>query len=415
MIKKTVNGKKGSFGIFLEEISKSSFTIIILAIFTGLVLGGILAAATTSEIYAAFGRSFSEGVSESLKLIWETYSSLFVGSFGDPSKMVSALFGGDSKAIQSAFKPFLESLVTTTPYIFTGVAVALGFQAGVFNIGAEGQLFMGAIMAAWAGWTFKGLPPIVHVPLALGVGALSGALWGFIPGWLKAKTGAHEVINTIMMNYIAFNFAEYLIRGPFEDPNTPFKTRFIEQSAHLYRFFEDSTLRLNIGFFIAIGVAILIWYILYKTTWGYEFRSVGLNPHASKYAGINSSLITMLAMSVSGALAGLAGAVDMLGVNFRQTQALSSGYGFDAIAIALLANNHPIVCIVTAMLFGFLRHGSRIMQINTGIPIDIISILQAFIIFFIAAPAIIRTIYRLKEPKRVLELEKSAFGEKHNG
>lgn len=405
MTKENVTKNKNFFSVFMEEVSKSSLTIIVLAIFTGFALGGILAAATTPEIYDAFDISFGTGIRESLKLIWETYSSLLVGSFGNPSKMFAAVTSGDSKELQSAFKPFLESLVVTTPYIFTGVAIALGFQAGVFNIGAEGQLYMGAIMAAWAGWTFKGLPPIVHVPLALGVGTLVGFLWGFIPGWLKAKTGAHEVINTIMMNYVAFNFSEYLIRGPFEDPDTPFKTRFIEESAHLYRFFEGTSLRLHIGLFIAIGVAILIWYVLYKTTWGFEFRSVGLNPHASKYAGINSPLVTILALSVSGAISGLAGAVEMLGVNFRQTQALSTGYGFDAIAIALLANNHPLLCIITAMLFGFMRHGSRIMQINTGIPIDIISILQAFIIFFIAAPAIIRTIYRLKEPKPVDVLE----------
>lgn len=392
--------KKGFISTFFEEISRSSLTLIILAIFTGLILGGILAAATTVKIHEAFSRSILEGISESLEFIWKTYSSLFLGSFGNPSKMVTALFSGDSATMQSAFKPFLESLVVTTPYLFTGVAIALGFQAGVFNIGAEGQLFMGSIMAAWAGWTFKGLPPVVHVTLALGVGILAGAIWGFIPGWLKAKTGAHEVINTIMMNYIAFSLSEYLIIGPFQDPKELFKTRFIEQSAHLYRFFADSPLRLNIGLFMALGVALIVWYILYKTTWGYEFRTVGLNPHASKYAGINSSLITILAMTLSGAIAGLAGAVEMLGINFRAVQSLTTGYGFDAIAIALLAKNHPLVVIITAMLFGFMRQGSRVMQINTGIPIDIISILQAFIIFFIAAPAIIRTIYRLKEPKQ---------------
>jgi ABC-type uncharacterized transport system permease subunit len=405
MIKTPSPEKKNFISIFFEEVSKSSLVIIFLAILTGFILGGVFAAATTPEVYEAFNKSFSDGIQASLNLIWETYSSLLMGSFGNPSKMAAALSSGDSKALQTAFKPFLESLVVTIPYIFTGVGVALGFQAGVFNIGAEGQLYMGAIMAAWAGWTFKGLPSIIHVPLALFVGTLFGGIWGFIPGWLKAKTGAHEVINTIMMNYVAFNFAEYLIRGPFEDPDTPFKTRFIEESAHLYRFFEGTSLRLHLGFVIAIVVAFLVWYVLYKTTWGFEFRSVGLNPHASKYAGIKSSLVTILALSASGAISGLAGAVDMLGVNFRQTQALSTGYGFDAIAIALLANNHPLICIITAMLFGFLRHGSRVMQINTGIPIDIISILQAFIIFFIAAPAIIRTIYRLKEPKPILEKE----------
>jgi simple sugar transport system permease protein len=405
--------KIGHFlNIFLEEISRSSFTIIILAVFTGLVLGGILAAATTKEIYEAFGESFLTGISESVKFIWKTYSSLFLGSVGNIPKMFSSLFSGDSQAMRSAFKPFLESLVVTTPYLLTGVAVAVGFQAGVFNIGGEGQLFMGSIMAGWAGWTFTGLPPIIHVPLALLVGIAAGGLWGFIPGWLKAKTGSHEVINTIMMNYIAFNLNQYLITGPFVDPNEAFKTRFIEQSAHLFRFFQDP-LRLHIGFFIALAVAVIAWYVLYKTTWGFEFRIVGLNPHAAKYAGVNSSLITILALTISGAIAGLAGAIEMLGVNFRAVQSLTTGYGFDAIAIALLAKNNPLVVIITAMLFGFMRQGSRVMQLNTGIPIDIISILQAFILFFIAAPAIIRTIYRLKVPRKTeLTPQLSEPGEK---
>ncbi len=412
MESKKTSKKKDLFRILLEEISRSSITHIILAIFTGLLLGGILAAATTKEIYEAFDVSFLNGINESLKFIWETYSSLFLGSFGNPSKMVSSLFSGDSQEIQTAFKPFLESLVVSTPYILTGVAVALGFQAGVFNIGAEGQLFMGSIMAGWAGWTFKGLPTYIHVPLALLVGILAGGLWGFIPGWLRAKTGSHEVINTIMMNYIAFNLSQYLITGPFQDPNESFKTPFIEESAHLLRFFEDP-LRLHIGLFIALGVAVLVWYVLYKTTWGFEFRIVGLNPNASKYAGIKSPLITILALTLSGAIAGLAGSIEMLGVNFRAVQSLTTGYGFDAIAIALLAKNHPLVAIITAMLFGFMRQGSRVMQINTGIPIDIISILQAFILFFIAAPAIIRTIYRLKEPEeKELTTELSGPGEK---
>lgn len=395
---KKASEKKNFFKIFYEEISKSSLTIIILAVLTGLILGGIIVCATTKEIYEAFGESFLTGITESLKFIWKTYSSLFLGSFGSPKKMITSLGSGDIAQIKSAYKPFLESLVVTTPYLITGVAIALGFQAGVLNMGGEGQLFMGSIMAGWAGWTFKGLPPIIHVPLALLIGVLAGALWGFIPGLLKAKTGSHEVITTIMMNYISFSLSQYLITGPFQDPNESFKTPFIEESARLFRFFKDP-LRLHIGFIIAIAVAVIAWYVLYKTTWGFEFRNVGLNPNASRYAGINSSMITILALTFSGALAGLAGAVEMLGVNFRAVQSLTTGYGWDAIAISLLAKNHPLVVIITSMLFGFMRQGSRVMQINTGIPIDIISILQAFILFFIAAPAIIRTIYRLKEPK----------------
>jgi len=163
MEEKKDSGKKNFLKIFYEEISRSSFTIIILAIVTGLILGGILAAATTKEIYEAFDESFKTGITESLKFIWETYSSLFLGSFGNPKKMIASLSSGDSAEMRKAFKPFLESLVVTTPYLLTGVAIALGFQAGVFNIGGEGQLFMGSIMAAWAGFTFKGLSPIIHV------------------------------------------------------------------------------------------------------------------------------------------------------------------------------------------------------------------------------------------------------------
>jgi len=404
MAKKPVELKKNVVKIFLEEVSRSSFVFILLAIFTGLIIGGILAAGTTDTIYEAFGRSIGEGFKESLNLIWNTYSSLFTGSFGDPKSMIAALLSGNKEEMLSAFKPFLESLVTTTPYLFTGVAVALGFQGGVFNIGAEGQLFMGSIMAAWAGFTFKGLPPIIHVPLALSIGFLAGGIWGFVPGYLKAKTGAHEVINTIMMNYIAFNLTTFLVTGPFQDPTESFKTPLIEESAKLFRFFEPP-LRFNLGFFIAIAAAVLIWFMLYKTTWGYELRSVGLNPNASRYAGINAPMVTMISMALSGALSGLGGATMMLGVTFRQTQSLSTGYGFDAIAVSLLAKNHPLAVIITAMLFGFMRHGSRLMQLKTGIPIDIISILQGLIIFFLAAPAIIRTLYRLKEPKKEFETQ----------
>jgi simple sugar transport system permease protein len=310
--------------------------------------------------------------------------------------------------ILDAANPFLESLVVSTPYILTGLALALGFQAGLLNIGAEGQLYIGTIMAGWAGWTFTNLPPFIHVTVSLLIGAAAGAIWGFIPGWLKAKTGAHEVINTIMMNYIASNFIQYLVAGPFKDPNETIpKTRWVLPSAHLYRFFGESV-RFNAGFFIAIGMAVFVWYLLYKTTWGFELRTVGKNPDASRYAGISTTWITILAMSLSGALAGLAGAGEILGVTWRQSQTLSAGIGFDSIALSLLAGNHPLGVIATALLFGFMRSGSRLMQLRAGVPIDIISILQAFFIFFIAAPAIIRSIYRLKDPNELSRLREAS-------
>jgi len=397
-ISKTNSEKKNFFSIFYEELSKSSLTIIILSIISGFIVGGFLVILTSPEVYQAFGRSLGEGLSTSWNMVANTYSSLFLGAFGDPAKISAAIASGDRTLILKSLSPFFDSLVVTTPYLFTGVAVALGFKAGLFNIGAEGQVLVGGIAAAWAGWTFTGLSPWVHVPLAMGIGALAGALWGFVPGWLKVKTGAHEVITTIMMNYIAYYLIYYLISSPMRAPNemTP-KTPLILESAHLYRFFPDP-IRFHLGFFIAIAVAILVWFILFKTTWGYEIRSVGLNPNASRYAGMNITTVTVAAMSLSGAIAGMAGANELLGVSWRQSQALSSGYGFDSIALALLAQNHPLGVILTALLFGFLKSGSRVMQLNAGIPVYIINILQAFIIMFIAAPAIIRTIYRLKKP-----------------
>lgn len=386
------------FKIFYEEMSKNSLTIIILSIISGFIMGGLLVIVTSPEVYKAFGESFGKGLATSWKMVALTYSSLFIGAFGDPAKIAAAFRSGDSALIQKSLSSFFESLVVSTPYLFTGVAVALGFRSGVFNIGAEGQLQIGSIAAAWAGWTFSGLSPWIHVPLAFLMGAMAGGIWGFVPGWLKVKTGASEVITTIMMNYIGYYLIYYLVAVPFKDPNEVVpKTRWILDSAKLYRLF-DEPIRFHIGFFVAVAVAVLIWFLLFKTTWGYEIRSVGLNMHASRYAGMNITVLTVAAMSLSGALAGMGGANEILGVYWRQSQALSTGYGFDSIALALLAQNHPLGVILTALLFGFLRSGSKVMQLNAGIPIYIINILQAFIILFLAAPAIIRTIYRLKQP-----------------
>ncbi len=384
--------------IFLDEISKSPLTVTILAIVSGLILGGLLVAVTSEEVYQAFGVSFWSGVQASADAIWATYKALFYGSVGNPGKIISALKDGDPLAIRRAFNPFFDSLVVSTPYIFAGLAVALGFRVGLFNIGVEGQLFIGAATTVTAAIFLKGLPSIIHIPISLLAGFIGGGLWGFIPGWLKAATGGHEVINTIMMNYIAFRLSEFLLRGPLKNPEgfTPVSAP-IEESAELFRFF-DNPIRFHAGFFIALVVAYLVYLFLFKTTWGFTLRTVGANPRAAKYAGMNIMRSTVIAMFLSGGLAGLAGANEVLGVNHNLALAFSSGYGFDAIALALLGKNHPVGVVLSALLFGFLRNGAIQMQLSAGIPIDIISVLQALILAFIAAPAIIRTIYRLKEP-----------------
>jgi ABC-type uncharacterized transport system permease subunit len=371
----------------------------VLAIFTGLVLGGIIIILTTEDFYVAWNQSPIAGIQAAWEIVKTAYVALFTGAFGDPAKIIAAFQSGDPEAIRRAINPFFESLVASTPYIFGGLAVALGFRAGLFNIGAEGQIFIGAIFSAYVGYSITGLPGIIHVPLTLLAGFLGGALWGFIPGWLKAKTGGHEVINTIMMNYIAFRLSDWLLSGPMKRPDSfnPVSPT-IQNSAKLFRFFGEP-IRFHLGFFIALATAWLVYWFLFKTKWGFDLRTVGANPRAARYAGMSVAFVTMLAMSLSGGLAGLAGTNEVLGLNYNLAMAFSSGYGFDSIALALLGKSHPLGVVLAALLFGTLRNGATRMQLVAGIPIDIISILQALILAFIAAPVIIRTIYRLKTPE----------------
>lgn len=405
--------KKDPGKIFLEEVTEPAagksgirrlgqiVLVPILAVITGLLFGAIFIILTSENVYVAFGRSLGAGLLEAWGTVSKAYAALFTGSIGDPGRILAALQSGDALEIRRAFNPFLESLVASTPYIFAGLAVALGFRSGVFNIGAEGQIFIGAATAAYIGYSITGLPAVLHIPLSLLAGALGGAAWGFIPGWLKAKTGGHEVINTIMMNYIAFRLSDWLLSGPMKRPDSfnPVSPT-IQTTAMLPRFF-DAPIRFHLGFFIALGIAWLVYWLMFKTTWGFNLRTVGANPYAARYAGINVVTNTILAMTLSGALAGSAGANEVLGVNHNLAMAFSSGYGFDSIALALLGNNHPLGVVLASLLFGTLRNGATRMQVVSSIPIDIISVLQAVILAFIAAPAIIRTIYRLRAPAEV--------------
>lgn len=362
----------------------------------------ILAALITTLL--VIGLLVAIGFGPVLALGWQAvlkaYGALLEGSLGNPAVMFAALQSGDPQQIASAFYPISEALVASTPYIFAGLAVALGFRSGLFNIGVEGQLFIGAITSVFVGYSLQGLPAIIHIPLTLAAGALGGAAWGFIPGFLKARVGAHEVINTIMMNYIAFRLSEWLLNGPMKRPGSVPVSPFIEETARLPRFFIDP-IRFHAGFFLALGAAIFVWWFLFKTKWGFELRTVGANPRAAKYAGMNIAFNIILAMCMSGALAGLAGTNEVVGVNYNLANAFSSGYGFDSIALALLGRSHPAGVVAAALLFGTLRSGATRMQNVAQIPVDIISVVQALVIAFIAAPAIIRAIYRIKESKSV--------------
>lgn len=370
---------------------------------TRLQAGAVRVVAGLGGLALAFFLVRGAGFAGALDAAWgavrTAYGAMADGSLGSLSRITAALESGDAEARRVAFYPILESLVAATPYIFAGLAVALGFRCGLFNIGAEGQLFMGAIFSVFVGYSLKGVPAIIHIPLALLAGALGGALWALVPAILKAKVGAHEVINTIMMNYIAFRLSEWLLNGPMMRPGTANPVSpTIQPSAELPRFFADP-IRFHAGFFIALAVAALVYWFLFRTTWGFEIRTVGANPNAAKYAGMSITKNFIIAMCLSGALAGLAGANEVLGVNHNLAVAFSSGYGFDSIALALLGNSHPGGVVLAALLFGTLRSGGTRMQNVAKIPVDIISVVQALVIAFIAAPAIIRAIYRIRTPR----------------
>jgi simple sugar transport system permease protein len=374
----------------------------VLAVFTGLVIGAIVIAISDATVIAAY-RSFFRAPGKALAATWHSvataYGALFSGSLGNPREVVQAIRiyagTGDQAPLLHAIWPFTESLVAATPYIFGGLAVALGFRCGLFNIGAEGQVGIGALAAAFVGYRFIGVPAIIHLPLALLAGALGGAFWAAIPGYLKAKTGAHEVVNSIMMNWISFRLSDWLLNGPMRAPGYRPVTSSVEASATLPRLFPPP-IRFNAGFFLALGVAALVYWLLFKTTVGFEIRTVGANPDAARYAGMSITRNFVLAMALSGALAGLAGTSQVLGVDYWVGQGFSAGYGFDSIAIALLGKSHPWGVVAAALLFGALRSGATRMQSLAGIPIDIISIIQGLVIMFVAAPAIIRWIYRIR-------------------
>lgn len=303
------------------------------------------------------------------------YRALFQGSFGNAQAIA-------------------RTLEKATPLIFSGLAVAFAFKAGLFNIGAQGQLLFGAVTAAVIGFMIEGLPPLIHAPLALLGGAVAGALFGAVPGILKTYTGAHEVITTIMLNYVAINATDYLANGPLKDPtpgNIVARTPLIEASARI-----PALGPIPVGFLIALLVAAATWWLLWHTTIGYEIRTVGLNPSAAGYAGIRVSLTIIMTMALSGLMAGLGGAVETQGIVGRFQPGFNVGLGFDGITIALLGKTHPLGVIPAALLVGAMRAGSNLMQFNADVATEIIDVILAIILFFVAAETIMRWILRTR-------------------
>jgi general nucleoside transport system permease protein len=387
-----------------RKVSKLLQTLLLpaLALLTGFIIGAIVIALSNDAVIAAY-RNFFHAPGAALVATWNAiataYGALFSGSIGSFTEIYHGIQSyyatGDGKPFLLAIYPFTESLATVTPYILAGLAVAVGFKCGLFNIGAEGQFGIGALCSAFVGYSIQGLPWYIHLPLALLAGAAGGAIWGAIPGLLKGLTGAHEVVNTIMMNYISFRLSDWLLNGPMKAPGYRPLTPVIENSAMLPRFFPDP-LRFNWGFFLALAMAVFVYWFLFKTTLGFEIRAVGANPDGARYAGMNIVRNFVIAMTLSGGLAGLAGATQVLGIDHWVGQGFSAGYGFDSIAIALLGQSHPLGVVLAALLWGTLRSGATRMQSLAGVPIEIISIIQGLVIVFVAAPAVIRWIYHIR-------------------
>ncbi|MGI9952641.1 ABC transporter permease [Moorellaceae bacterium AZ2] len=291
---------------------------------------------------------------------WEAYAALFQGAF-------------------SGLDNFGASVVLSMPLMLAGLGIALAFRAGIFNIGAEGQLYLGAMAATFVGSQVHSLPLAIHLPLALAASGVVGGLWAFIPGYLKIRRGFNEVITTILLNYIGVHFVNYSVHSFLKDPAT-----FAPQSppvaptARLPKLVAGS--ELNAGLFLGLLLAVLLFLLLYKTDWGYQLRAVGSNPVASRTAGINVDRTLMLAMVSSGALAGLGGAVQILGYQNILLQDFSPNTGYDAIAVALLGRLHPLGTVASALFFGALRNGVNTMQIIMGVPVTIVYVIQAVII-----------------------------------
>ncbi len=357
---------------------QSLILVPVLAVVSALLIGAVIIAVSTVDLLRLWGESPGRALTET----WDTVSSAYVGLF-------QGAFG--------SLRGLSETLVSAAPLILAGLAVAVGFRAGLFNIGAEGQMLIGGMAALTVGFSFEGLPLVIHLPLALLAGFVGGAIWGGFPGLLRAKTGAHEVITTIMMNWIAIRFVDYALKTSFiQAPGrTDPISKGVAESARL-PLLLGSRYRVHVGIIVALLVAWAVYWLLFRSTIGFEFRAVGYNPDGARYAGVSVTRAYILVMAVAGAMAGLGGGNQVLGVLHRASPGFSAGIGFDAIALALLGRSHPLGVVLAGLLFGALEAGGLRMQAASDVGIDLIAVIQALVIVFIAAPALIRAVYRVK-------------------
>jgi simple sugar transport system permease protein len=352
------------------------------AIVLALVVGAILIIVGDDQVKTTigyFGAAPMDTISAALSAVGEAYKALAVGALGGVT-------------------PITESLTQATPLICGGLAVSLAFRTGLFNIGAQGQLIAGAVLAAYVGFAWH-LPPVLHLVLAVVAGLIGGALWGGVVGLLKARTGAHEVIVTIMLNYVALYLLQWLLttttfrRPGRTDPISP----VVDSNAQYPQF---GSTRLHVGFILALLAAAFVWWLLNRSTVGFELRAVGANADASRTAGMSVGRAYVIAMLVAGALAGLAGTQQVLGTDLPLTDGVAATVGFDSITVALLGRGTPLGTVLAGLLFGALNAGGLQMQLITQTPLTLTTVLQAVIVLFVAAPALVRSVFRFLPKER---------------
>jgi ABC-type uncharacterized transport system permease subunit len=375
----------------LQRIMTGNALVAFLSVVLSLILGGLLIAVTDENVARASSYFFSRP-QDTLVAAWTAasgaYFALFQGSVFN--------FGGES--FTRMIYPLTQTLTVATPLICAGLGVALAFRAGLFNIGAQGQILIGATFAGWVGFTLH-LPAGIHLLLVIIAGMLGGAVWAGLVGLLKARTGAHEVILTIMFNYIATNLVLYFLSTPsFQRPGStnPISPQ-LDDSA-LYPPLLGPAFRLHWGFVVAVLATVFVWWLLNRSTVGFELRAVGANPSAARTAGVSVGKGYILAMAIAGALAGLAGVAQVSGTEKVLTSGVAASFGFDAITVALLGRSTPWGTFAAGVLFGAFRAGGVTMQASTGTSIDIVLVVQSLIVLFIAAPPLVRAVFRLPAP-----------------
>ncbi len=306
-------------------------------------------------------------------------ASLILLAGANPITAYTALF----QESLSTYFGFGNTLTKMTPLLLTGLGVLVALRAGQFNIGGEGQIYLGALGSTLMGLYVQGLPMLIHVPIALLAGFLFGAVWGLIPGYLKAVRGVNEVITTLLLNYIAVNFVSYLVQNPLQQPGAPSPySPLIAKSAQLPIILPGSLA--HAGILLALIAAGIVWVLLVRSPLGYQITTVGLNPIAARYGGISVERTIMLVMALAGGLAGLAGSAEVMGLKYRLFEQVSSGYGFDALAIAFLSRGSVLCVVLTSLFFAALRSGANVMQRSAGVPVTVVYAIQGLTVLFIA-------------------------------